>query len=370
MRRSILHIADILKWADAHRRRTGRFPQVSSGVVVDAPEKENWRNLDNALRLGLRGLRPGSSLARLFAQHRDHRNRKDLPPYQVKGILHWADAWRERTGKWPTNSSGPIPEAPGETWMAVDMALRHSQRGMPGGSSLAQLLAKQRKARNSGNLPRLTIKQILAWADAHKKRNGNWPTSVSGRVVDSPVETWRGVDKALRNRGRGLSSISSLFKLLAKHRGVTRHVRKPSLTERQILQWMDLHKKRTGVWPDERSGPIAEAPGETWGMVQKALRHSKRGLTRRSTLAKLLAEYRGVRNMQDLPRLTLRQVCQWIKAWGDRHGRRPTRNSGPIPGTHGETWCGVDVALKQGHRGLDGGSSLSRLSKSLGDLRA
>ena len=42
--------------------------------------------------------------------------------------------------------SGPISEAPGETWGAVDAALQKGSRGLPGGSSLALLLADKRGA--------------------------------------------------------------------------------------------------------------------------------------------------------------------------------------------------------------------------------
>src|SRR5204862_6880327 len=102
---------------------------------------EKWQNIDSALRLGLRGLAAGSSLARLLAEHRGKRSRKDLPSYNTKQILAWADAHFARTGTWPNGNSGPVVEAQGETWTAVEVALNHGQRGLPGGSSLADLLA-------------------------------------------------------------------------------------------------------------------------------------------------------------------------------------------------------------------------------------
>ena len=39
---------------------------------------------------------------------------------------------------------GPIPEVPGEQWRNVDAALREGFRGLPGGSSLTQLLTEGR----------------------------------------------------------------------------------------------------------------------------------------------------------------------------------------------------------------------------------
>src|SRR5262249_55019273 len=40
--------------------------------------------------------------------------------------------------------------------------------------------------------------------------------------------------------------------------------RAPELSIAQILTWADAHFQRTGRWPAARSGPIADAPGETW----------------------------------------------------------------------------------------------------------
>jgi len=124
----ILHIADVLRWADAHYERTGEFPDIKSGELFDAPN-EKWVDIDQALRKGLRGFRPGSSLARLLAKHRNKRNRKQLPKYTIRKILGWVDGYNEESGSWPTWDSGPIDEAPGETWQAVDQALRKGRRG-------------------------------------------------------------------------------------------------------------------------------------------------------------------------------------------------------------------------------------------------
>src|SRR5215472_17467411 len=67
-----------------------------------------------------------------------------LPDFTISQILAWADAWYERTGKWPHDDSGRIPGALGVTWRAVDLALSRGHRGLPGGSSLAQLLWEKR----------------------------------------------------------------------------------------------------------------------------------------------------------------------------------------------------------------------------------
>lgn len=359
-RKPPLYIKDILAWADEHHERIGRWPQDDSGRVRGTLE-ETWHRIDMALRAGVRGLPGGDSLARVLARYRGVRNRKALPPYSLKQILEWADAHRDRQGRWPLKTSGPIEAAPGETWMAVAVALRNGQRGLPGGSSLSQLLAARRGVRNKGDLPRFTLSGILRWADAHHRRSGVWPTLLSGPIADSPGDTWLAVDKSLRNGMRGFRGGSSLARLLRRHRGVPlKHRRQPPLDVESILAWADAHHQRTGEWPDATSGQILEAPGETWGKVRLALLAGKRGL-KRSSLARLLAEHRGVRNIQDLPDFTVKQILAWADSFYARHGRWPHSSSGHIEGAPGETWNAVSLALSRGTRGLRGGTSLARL---------
>jgi hypothetical protein len=142
----------------------------------------------------------------------------NLPPFTVEQILAWADAHHRRTRRWPIAGSGAIAEAPGETWAAVDAALRDGRRGQPGGSSLARLLGEQRGIRNRMALPPFTVEQILAWADAHFQRTGNWPRRSSGPIAEAPGETWLAVHSALQQGDRGLPGGSSLARVLAEHR--------------------------------------------------------------------------------------------------------------------------------------------------------
>ena len=101
MSKPVLHIADVLRWADAHHDRTGKWPETKSGELFDAPN-EKCANIDQALRMGFRGFVGGSSLARLLAKHRNNRNRKQLPKYSCRKILSWADAHHKETDSWPS----------------------------------------------------------------------------------------------------------------------------------------------------------------------------------------------------------------------------------------------------------------------------
>src|SRR5437764_302279 len=87
----------------------------------------------------------------------------------------------------------------------------------------------------------------------------------------------------------------------------------PPLTEDQILAWADAFQERTGEWPkatDWRE-EIPDSGGETWGYVIHALDMGLRGFPGGGSLAKLLAEHRGKRNIGRLPPLTEEQVLAW-----------------------------------------------------------
>ena len=74
-RRPVLDIGQILRWADAvpcDARAT--YPNTQDRTHRVGTVDENWRAMEGALSKGRRGLRGGSSLARLLAEHRGHRN--------------------------------------------------------------------------------------------------------------------------------------------------------------------------------------------------------------------------------------------------------------------------------------------------------
>lgn len=100
-------------------------------------------NIHAALYEGRRGLPGGSSLARLLAEKRGVRNINSPPDLSIRKILRWADAHHQKTSKWPKLKSGVVLGALGETWFAIDAALRQGGRDLPGGSSLAKLLAEK-----------------------------------------------------------------------------------------------------------------------------------------------------------------------------------------------------------------------------------
>jgi hypothetical protein len=364
---------EILKWADEHFWRTGRWPTRNSGAVFTCPQL-TWNEIGLCLKHGRRGMPGGTTLPRFLAEHRGKRNRGDLAPLSVEQVLAWADAFHERTGQWPNLHSGPIAEAPGEKWSAVHAALSNGCRGFPGDSSLARLLAEHRGVYNAHGDRLLTLEQILAWADAWHVRESCWPTRHSGVVPDAGGITWGAVDQALREGTCGLPGGFTIRRLLAAKRHVPRPARTPRLTEEQILEWADEHYRRFHKWPKVLSGSVFGAEAEAWHRIDTALRLGLRGLPGGSSVACLLAERRGVRNPKDPPPLAEETILAWADAFYERSGTWPNADSGPIAEAPGDTWCGVDNALRAGRRGLAGGSSLFRLlaerSRAVGNERA
>jgi hypothetical protein len=167
----------------------------------------------------------------VLARHRGVRNVRALPPLTEEVILLWANEHRQRTGKWPNGNSGEIPEAPGEVWRNIDMALREGNRGFPGGSTLAKLLASRLGVRTKSSIPRLGLVRILEWADEHYQRTGKWPNHDSGPIIGAQGETWLAVESALSNGVRGLDGGSSLYRLLKKHRNIPG--RRPGLRKKR-----------------------------------------------------------------------------------------------------------------------------------------
>src|SRR5262245_13179558 len=90
-------------------------------------------------------------------------------------------------------------------------------------------------------------------------------------------------------------------------------------------------------------------------------KRGQRGLPGGSSLSKLLADRGLKRDRRTRPELTHTKILRWADRHHDETGTWPKKTSGPIRHTGGENWENVDRALREGERGLPGGSSLARL---------
>jgi hypothetical protein len=276
-----LTAGQIIVWAKAWQRRTGRWPRTRSGEI---PGQGNltWHEVDKLLRSGIAGRPAGTTLALLRIDECKPAGQTPLTEQQIFG---WIDAHYNRTGHWPDPTSGRVHGAPGETWLGISLALVRGSRGLDGPSSLNELKKKQRAIRRAAGTPSLSIPQILAWADAHYMRTGKLPTHCSGSIREAPGESWKKVECALVNGTRGVPAVSSLARLFIAERGPNY---RPDLTIAQILAWASAFHARTGRWPRQTDGPILEAPGESWSGLHYALQTGNRGLPRYRSLARLV----------------------------------------------------------------------------------
>lgn len=344
----------ILAWADAHYERLGKHPTIASGSVPGT--EENWQAINAALREGLRGLPGGQSLAQILQEYRGRPNKNALPPLTEAQIVKWAKQHKKKAGAYPTTQSGRI-EGTRETWRGIDSALRKSQRDLPRKTTLAKLL--EEKAGKSPRGGTLSIAKILAWADAHHAKNGTWPTRASG-PIDGTREKWSSIDTALQKGLRRLPKAGSLAQLLAAHRNVENRRDPESLTVMRIKGWIKSFHKTHGEWPNNTSGKAHGASSPTWGQINRALSQGLRGLPGGSSLAKVVADVRGVAYRHE--ELTEDYICELAKKHKDKYGAWPSQKSGKIDGTN-YTWKQIDGSLTQGARQLKKSSLAKLLAK-------
>ena len=275
-------------------------------------------------------------------------------------IRGWVLAWKEKTGKLPSESSGEIPDSHGETWCAVNSALCFGLRGLRGGLSLSKFIYSELGVRTRTGKPDLSIDIIISWISDWHQSTGRYPCLNSGEIPGSGGETWMIVGAALYTGGRGLPGGLTLAKIIADRFGVRNQTNLPSLSVSIVREMVKEWKKQKGEFPRSDSGEIPGSNGETWGSIDSALYNGCRGLPGGSSLPRFLAEHFGVRNRANLPQITIAMLKRQIEEYREREGSWPVKTSGEIPDSGGDTWSVINRALKKGIRGLPGGTCLAR----------
>ena len=198
-------------------------------------------------------------------------------------------------GRWPHARSGPILEAPGETWRWWIELLHTGTRGLAEGYARSDADATARTGAPHPYTPRLQCKQILAWVDAFHRREGTWPNQNSGPIPERRARTGeRWMKPFALDRAGFESGLASPVLSPRNAAFATGRICRGSLM-RRIWSWAKKHHQRTGRWPTGESGPVVDAPGETWKGIHVALRHGCRGFPVGHSPARLLAAKRGVK---------------------------------------------------------------------------
>lgn len=224
-----------------------------------------------------------------------------------------------------------------------------------------------------GKVP-LSEEAILTAARAFYAQHGRIPT----KYFNAPVpglsdETWVGIDLALSKGLRGLAGGTSLSVLLApmrKELGILRSSEKQTLSEKQVLAASIKYFRATGQFPNQKTtDSVPGMPGETWTILDTALRDGNRGLPGGSSLSILTKAARdkvGLVKKHEKGELTVKQILAAGSEYLSVNGKIPTvETSDGVPGLPNETWIGINSALHRGLRGLPNGSSLSKVLRPL-----
>jgi hypothetical protein len=276
---------------------------------------------------------------------------------------------KKLTGKFPTTSSLSVAGGyEGDTWNGYSLALSQGFRGLPGGSSLAKLLAKHFDHATNMTKVDLTEEFILERATEHFRIFSRWPRGSDGDVIGGhPGDTWSGYHSALSKGHRGLRGGTSLGEFLLSKTGYRNHKNKQKLTESFIAEAATKYKDKNGRWPTSKSGDVEFGhPGDTWIGYDGALEKGLRGLPGGSSLARLLDEQTDYVNHKTKPDLTEEFILNRAAEYLSETGKLPTKHSGSVRNGHpGDTWCGYAASLERGTRGLPGKSTLPKLLKPL-----
>ena len=162
------------------------------------------------------------------------------------------------------------------------------------------------------------------------------------------------------------------YNLRLAHNTNAGKLKKKSLTEHLILQWINAYQNEHNCFPTRKSGIIHYAAKEylniTWIYYQNhALIDGIRGLLGGMSLEKFIRKHFKIKY-----KLKIEEIKQWISLWRQDKGYDPIANQELIPydkGFKGLTWGTVDVSLAAGRRGLPGGLSLLKLKQSLGSFK-
>lgn len=300
-------------------------------------------------------------------------------PLSIELIIDWLRQYMNKYNKKPRMQSGIIEFAIGPyeniTWSAINAALWKGGRGLPGGSSLANLIEEQFGIRNKMNLPGLTEAIIHEWIEQFIKKYHRKPIASDGTVEFAngryTGETWGAIDSSLLAGVRGLIGGSSLAQFIEQNFSIRSYCKPPELSLEQIKDWIQQHISKYDKKPTAKSGVVEFAEGEykgtSWATIAHAMRNGVRGLVKGLSLAEFIKNVFNISNHYACKPLTVDIIYNWISQFIDKHDRKPTQNDGIIEFAKDEykemTWSTLNSHLWKGGRGLSGGSSLSQFIK-------
>ena len=254
------------------------------------------------------------------------------------------------------SASGAVADAPGETWRAVDAALRVGVRGLPGGivpgpapgPATGPAQPPTPAPADGGTGPRL----------------GRRPPPTHGRLAHWPRPARSPTRREKRGRPSAAPFISAAEAFPAARRWAGFWPNAAAFASRAGCPRSPCDRfapgrrptaAAPGAWPTPATGPVLEAPGRDvagiqFGPVRRPPRSSRRSNARRPAEPATAGRRRpGSLPADDRadPRLGRRPP--------PAHGRLASLPIRPHPRRRGETWRTVDSALRRNRRGWRAG---------------
>ena len=355
-----LAIAKILRLADAWYEKYETWPKKSSGNVLSL-ENLTWSKIDKQLQRTDWG-----SFANLLFLKRDVRHHLKQDKLTIHQIIEWAKDHFGKTKEWPTYKSGNVLAEPSENWSAIRSNLVAGGRGLPKGLSVEKVLFDELGVVGVRAGKKLTEQRVLTFALMHYEETGSYPTESSDWILDGK-DSWPTISFALNQGLRGLPGGSSLAKLLQAHNLKANPHERDYPSKDEIVDAAEIYQALAidNKLPTKESGSFLNPKylDLSWGAINSAITRGAIEDVQAKTLADLWVLEFDYRNVNDLGKLTECQILQWCDIYQSQHPDEllPSNQSESIPEMGTETFMGIDTAIRENRRGLQGLVSLDNL---------
>lgn len=213
-RRGRLTRQGIIDAVMAHHRDHGSWPRFTTTGTISGLGY-SWSGVGRALRDGRVASFPkGSSFTKLVMECQ---GRSAPAPLTIAMVRKAVRAFYEANGTWPSRSApGEVPVIGGK-WMTLGTALSEGLRGLPKQGTDGRPLSLARIVAQLSGVPvrskPLTVELIQESMVAWRRKEGQWPSSLTDGVAPKIGVKWRSLNSFLRTGSRGLPSGLSLAKV-------------------------------------------------------------------------------------------------------------------------------------------------------------
>ena len=378
----------VQQWASSSKKQLTTLPEM---ITLSYSSKHSWIE-------PLPGLLLGDVTGKVVA----------LPPKQpiapsngkpfitLSQLAQWIKFYHEKTGKWPAQASKEIWEknedsqwqiVPGLIWKHLDGWMRYGFRGLPRGSSLLQFRTEQGLCDPPG-ITAVSEAELLEWIRAYREKTGEWPSisnkdvwhkDAAGQWHITPKVNWSQVDSWLRIGIWGLEGGSTLAQLRQKN-GLCDPYEFGTISEAQVMLWTKLYHEKTEEWPKQVSKDVWQKdeagqwqimPGLNWSQIHLWFNQGLRGFPGGYTLSDL-RQKNGLCDPYEFGQVSENKIISWMRQFEEKTGKWPKQSDKEVWEKDEEgkwraiprlNWSALELWLRQGMRGLPGGSTVSQLRK-------